>query len=370
MSPIKLLTIGSLPPEWGGPERGGVATFHASLLTGLLERKDAIEIVGTLPPGPLRREVPVPTSIRPEKVSRVRFYQEALERLEPDVVLMNHIANTIGATQGRLDSPPPALGVVHSWHNITFRVGDERRHAFAVTERAMAGMSALAVPSSHALAEGERLGFRYPSLAEVVHNPLQPLYMDPDVEVRAPQRRDVLFLGSLIPRKDPASLVEAAALLPGVGFLLVGKGKLEESLRAQVDRLSLGDRVRLAGPLPDEDHLRRVRDLLLGARALCLPSRSESFGLVFIEALACGTPIVGFGPTVREIREAMGIEIGEPLESGAPEEIAAAIERVMTVDWDRERLRQATIDAFGLPRVTDRYIELLQRVVAAGRPAT
>jgi len=358
---MRLLTVGSLPPEWGGPERGGVATFHASLLSGLLERVD-VEVVGTLPPSPLDREVPMPVFARPADIGRAAFYGDLLERLRPDAVVMNHVANTFGVTHARLRSPPPALGVVHSWHNVTFRAGEERRHAMGLTEEAMSGLSGVVVPSQHGVAEGHRLGFRYPAVVEAIHNPLQPLYMDKSIDVAGGERHGVVFLGGLIPRKDPGALVEAAALLPGTSVVLAGKGELEEPLLALIDRLGLDDRVRLAELPRGDDHLPRVRDLLLGAELLCLPSRSESFGLAFIEALSCGTPIVGFGPAVREIRDAVGIEVGEPLDTESPEEIAAAIERVGAAAWDRGLLRRAAISAFGLPRIIDRYVRLLQRV--------
>jgi glycosyltransferase involved in cell wall biosynthesis len=355
-----VLTVGSLPPEWGGPTRGGVATFHAALLSGLLERKGEVEVVGTLPPAPLDREVPVPVCTRPAEVDRASYYEQLLERLQPDVVVMNHIAHTIGVTHARLRPPAPAMGVTHSWHNVTFRSGEEQRRAREVTEEAMEGTSAIVTPSHHTLEEGRRLGFRFPAIAEVIPNPLPPHYLGDDIDVNAATRRagGIIYLGSLIPRKDPVALVEAAALLPHFRVQLVGEGELEQSLRARIDELGLGDRVRLAGPLPDEDRL------LLEAQVLCLPSRSESFGLVFIEALACGTPVVGFGPTVREIRDQMGIEIGEPLDEGTPEEIAAAIERVAAASWDRDRLRRAVLDAFGLSRITSRYVELLTHVAA------
>lgn len=367
---MRLLTVGSLPPEWGGPLRGGVATFHASLLSGLSERRSEVEVVGVLPPTPLDREVPVPVFARPGETSRAAFYEDLLERLRPDVVLMNHIANTVGVTHARLEPAVPALGVVHSWHNVTFSSGEAREQALSLTREAMGGMAALAVPSRHGIAEGRRLGFRYPAIVEAVPNPLQPLYMSDDVDVSAAERGGVVYLGGLIPRKDPGALVEAAALLPRVDVVFVGEGELAADLRALVDRLELRDRVRLADLPSGEGHLTHVRDALLHARLLCLPSRSESFGLVFIEALACGTPVVGFGPTIREIRDEVGIEIGEPLETGAPEEVAGAIERVLARDWDRGELRRATVAAFGLPRITDRYVELLSRVAReAGRAA-
>lgn len=367
---MRLLTVGSLPPEWGGPVRGGVATFHASLLAGLLDRPQEVEVVGVLPPTSLDREIPVPVFIRPEGTSRASFYEDLLERLQPDAVLMNHIANTVGVTHAQLRPSAPAVGVVHSWHNVTFSSGDAREQAMELTAEAMAGLAALVVPSRHGIAEGRRLGFRYPAIAEPIHNPLQPLYMDDDINVSMGERHNVVYLGDLIPRKEPTALVEAAALLPGVDVVFAGKGELEPALRASIERLGLGGRVRLADLPPGEGHLAHVRDMLLRARLLCLPSRSESFGLVLVEALACGTPVVGFGPTVREIREEVGVEIGEPLEAGDPEEVAGAIERVLATGWDRRELRQAAIEAFGLPRVTHRYVELLSRTAAepAGRP--
>ncbi len=69
-----------------------------------------------------------------------------------------------------------------------------------------------------------------------------------------------------------------------------------------------------------------MRKLVRSAEVLCLPSLSESFGIVMIEALASGTPVVGFGPTFTEIRERLGVEIGEPVWEGTAEEVRAGLE--------------------------------------------
>ena len=363
---MRLLTVGSLPPEWGGPIRGGAATFHAGLLTHLLEERPDVELIGTVPPMDLKRKIPVPVWIRPEAVSRARFYEDLLESLRPDAVLMNHIAHTIGVTHARLGSPVPALGVIQSWHNVTFRSGEERQRALDVTQEALGGLAAMVAVSNHTVDEGKGLGFEYPAVVETIHNPVPPLYMTADVEVDAHERSGVLFLGRLTERKNPAGLVEAATLLPDLAVLLVGQGNQEDELRALIDELGVGGRVRLAQPATQEDHLDWIRQALLRARVMCLPSRSEGLPLAFVEALACGTPIVGFGPAVREVSDAAGVEIGEPLDSGTPVEIAAALERVLAVDWDRQRLRQAALAAFGLDRAADRYLELLTRITSRG----
>lgn len=359
---MRLLTVGSLPPEWGGPVRGGVATFHATLLEGLAVHDD-VELVGVVLPSPLTKELPLPSFSRPDGVGTAAFYEDLLEQLDPDVVLMNHVAHTIGVTHARLAAPPPAVGVAHSWHNITFRSGEARNRARHVTEEALAGLTGLVCPSSHCIDEGERLGLRYPREAAAIHYPLQPLYLEEEgIDVGAESRDGVLYVGSLIERKNPVRLVEAASLLSGVQVTLVGKGDEAERLRTLIDGLDLAGRARIAH-LPERDHLRSLRDLFLRSNVLCLPSDSESFGIVFIEALACGTPVVGFGPTVREIRDTMGIEIGEPLDRNTPEAIATAIETVIAADWDRSELRKSAVESFDLARTTDRYVELLGRVL-------
>jgi glycosyltransferase involved in cell wall biosynthesis len=361
-----LLTVGSLPPEWGGPLRGGAATFHAALLTELGRRAD-VDVVGVLPPGPLDREIPVPAWIRPESVGRARFYEDLLERLQPDVVLMNHVAHTIGATHARLGSSVPAVGVIQSWHNVTFSSGEERRQALALTQEALGGLGAMVAVSHHTMAEGRQLDLEYPSMVETIHNPVPAFCMAQDVDVEGCQRGGVLFLGSLISRKEPDALIDAAGLLPTLEFLLVGQGQLEEHLRARIAALGVEGRVRLAEPPSGDDHLPWIRQRLLRAAVMCLPSRSEGLPLAFVEALACGTPIVGFAPAVREIREELGIEVGVPLDSGDPAGIAAAIEKASAATWDREELRRATLDHFGLDRVTDRYAGLFSRVAGRSR---
>ena len=362
---LRVLSIGSLPPAWGGRDYGGVATLHATLLHGLLDPDCPVDPVAVISPKPLDhvdREPPVPVLVRPSEGSTAEFYERVLAELRPDVVVMHHFAHTIGLTHARMSDPPPAIGIAHSWHNITFGAGEERERARATTAEALGGLRAIVGMSRHLLREGEELGLPYPAIVETIYHPLPPLYAGGGIDPGARERRGVACLGSLIPRKAPETLVEAAARLPGLDVVFAGHGQLEASLRSSIAARGLADRVGIR-------HLddRQVRELLLGCEAMCLPSRSETFGIAYIEALACGTPVVGFGPTLREIRDEIGIEIGVPLERGAgPGEIAAGIERVRQGSWDRGELRRRTVAAFDLPAATARYAALIERVATAG----
>ncbi|HEY8808984.1 MAG TPA: glycosyltransferase [Solirubrobacterales bacterium] len=361
---MRVLSVGSLPPAWGGPSYGGVATCHATLLEGFLSPRCPVDIVGVVTTEPVAADRPVRSFIRPRDESIAAFYGRLLGELEPDAVIMHHFAHTIGVTHAGLNDAPPAIGIAHSWHNITLRSGEEQQRARETTQRALDGLQAVVGVSHHCLLEGEDLGLRFPPISEMIHLPLQPLYSTavPDLDLDGRERNGVAYLGSLTARKRPAALVEAAARLPGTGVVLAGHGELEDRLRALISSLALDERVDIRR-LDDLG----VRALLLGSEAMCLPSRSETFGLAYTEALACGTPVVGFGPTLHEIRDEVGVDIGESLDTGQPEEVAAAIQSVLARDWDRGNLRRRTLAAFDLPKAIERYETLLAKVLGPAR---
>lgn len=95
-------------------------------------------------------------------------------------------------------------------------------------------------------------------------------------------------LGALIPRKGQEFVIGALPQLPGARLLLVGKGEDEAKLRAQAQALGVADRVHFTGLL-DHDVL---PILLSAADLMVLPSASEGLANAWIEALACGTPLV------------------------------------------------------------------------------
>ncbi len=97
------------------------------------------------------------------------------------------------------------------------------------------------------------------------------------------------FIGSLITRKRPDTLIEAVADLVGSGrnvvALLAGRGAEEEALRTQATKLGIVTRVRFLGH-------HDARDVLWSSDALALPSESEGFGMVLAEAMLCGVVVL------------------------------------------------------------------------------
>ncbi|KQM91201.1 MULTISPECIES: glycosyltransferase [Sphingomonas] len=98
----------------------------------------------------------------------------------------------------------------------------------------------------------------------------------------------VLSVGALIPRKGHDVVIEAVARLPGVSLRIAGEGGDRARLEALIRTLGVGDRVRLLGSVAHE----AIPRLVATADVMALASASEGLANAWVEALACGTPIV------------------------------------------------------------------------------
>lgn len=104
-----------------------------------------------------------------------------------------------------------------------------------------------------------------------------------------PRDKPVLAtVGALIPRKGQRFAIEALTKLPEATLLIAGKGADEAALRTLTETLGLSDRVRFLGSVPHGD----LPVLLNAADVFVLPSSSEGLANAWVEALACGTPVV------------------------------------------------------------------------------
>ncbi|MEZ5155028.1 MAG: glycosyltransferase family 4 protein [Solirubrobacterales bacterium] len=372
----RLLTVGPVPPEWGGKLRGGVTRFNVTLLEELRTRpwRHRIEPVGVLIPPPQRihrriasRLAPLPIFMQPKAGRPRRFTRLLLDEQRPDAVLVNNIAAFNGARYVRVQAAVapglPTIGVVHEWRAIRAKDDPERADRYReAAQAALDHLAAVVFPSQHTRDVGAtELGLRYPARALVISNPVQPAFADPALVVDGP-RSGIAFVGSFNDRKNPQALIRAMTSLPGIGLTLQGRGPTEDELRDLTSELGIGDRVTFAPFLGHRRHVESVIEVMSGAELLCLPSRSEAFALVIIEALAAGTPVAGYGPTLVEIRDRIGIDVGEPIFDPTPDNVAAAVESVRSRRWDRRALRRAALAGFGPDVVAGRYARLIRSV--------
>jgi glycosyltransferase involved in cell wall biosynthesis len=372
---VRVLSLGYLPPELGGSQRGGIATFHATLLEEFARTREyGIDVTGIFvsPPDDLDREraarCPAPVLGHRQPGRPRRRYRRMLRSAQPDVVVLNHITNLYLSRWARvhrkLAPEVPALGIAHSWHPITRHEGEEATRRLGVTQAGIDAVDAVCFGTHHCRREGEELGIAFPATAEVIHYPLQHAYAA-RAAVNGRPRSGIAYVGSLLRRKNVASLIRAVAARPGLELVIAGEGPEEAELLALSDGLGAADRISFRRHLPVDEHLPAMRELMLGSEVLCLPSTSESFGLVMIEALACGTPVVGFGPGMSELEELAAMRCGERLSRADPEEIGAALDRVLARDWDRAELRRRVVQAFEPRRAAAAYADLIRRLARA-----
>ena len=155
----------------------------------------------------------------------------------------------------------------------------------------------------------------------------------------------LLFAGRIQPLKSPDVLIRAAARLldhqPELRDRLVvaivggpsGSGlDHPRALEDLAHELGVADVVRFSPPVSQADLVRWYR----ASTAVCVPSRNESFGLVAVEAQACGTPVVAAG--VGGLRTAVADGVSGLLVEGHDEgDWASALARVLDRPDDRER---------------------------------
>lgn len=97
-----------------------------------------------------------------------------------------------------------------------------------------------------------------------------------------------LFVGRLAPEKGLTTLINAWKHTPHIPLRIAGTGPLEQEVRRELASSGLAD-ASLLGHLPSSEVLAMMRT----ARFLVVPSQSyETFGLIIIEAFACGTPVI------------------------------------------------------------------------------
>ena len=163
----------------------------------------------------------------------------------------------------------------------------------------------------------------------------------------------LLFLGRMIRDKGPAQAVEIARQ---AGMPVVLAGPAEDGFDEHVAPLIDGQEVRYAGRV---EPLER-NQLLAGAAALLYPLLyPEPFGLVPVEAMTCGTPVLASGiGAVPELVEPGRTGYLAPSWEGLAELVPRAIE------LDRHEIRERAVELFDYLRMVDAYEALYRRIVS------
>jgi glycosyltransferase involved in cell wall biosynthesis len=173
-----------------------------------------------------------------------------------------------------------------------------------------------------------RIALYYNRQSTLVYPPVDTEFYTPSPVEPAPSHPNFLVVSALVPYKR-VDLAMMAARRAGVRLTVVGNGPE----RPNLERLA-GDGIELAGWRTDAE----IRDLYRASVATILPGE-EDFGIVPVEAQACGRPVIALGrggalDTV--IDGETGVLFSEP----TVESLSAAMTRAATTTWDSARIRR------------------------------
>jgi glycosyltransferase involved in cell wall biosynthesis len=348
--------IAMLSPPWipvPAPGYGGIEEVVRLLCDGLAARGHDVTLFA--PPGSDSRAavVPVLEEAHPDEIQKAQYEADhvarafaevdaAAERGEPFDVIHDHVGHTALAMADRVSAP-----LVHTLHGPF----DEAACRFY----AQHGRKARIVAISQA-----QLDSAPPEMGggDVVHNPIDCS----EWPFRAEKDDFLLWIGRMSPDKGPQRAITAAREA-GAPLVLAGPVQPgQEAFFAEEVEPQLGrDGVEYIGEAGSE----RKRDLYLRARALLMPIRwPEPFGLVMVESLACGTPVIAFP-------EGSAPEVVEHGRTGFVVEdehaMAEAVERLHEID--PADCRAACERRFGVAAVVAGYEEVYRAAAASGVPA-
>ena len=359
------------------PSSGGIESHVRTLALAQAGLGMAVEVLCVNhEPGPTvidrDGEVTVTRLGRAHRVSKLDVCPElvpALRRIEADILHL-HVPNPtmiLGLVRAR-----PTTPLVVTYHSDVIR---QRvlNLAFRPFERIVYRRVRAVLPTSPGYAEGSRFLQSYGDRIRVLPHGIDlEEYLDPSAsdrdeadQIRARYAGPLwLGCGRLVYYKGFVNAIRALTRVSGT-LLLVGEGPERAALEAQAEQLGVRGRVVFAGKVP------RLAPYYLAADAFWFPSneRSEAFGLVQVEAMASGCPVIntaiphsGVAWVSRHEREGLTVAVDDPVA------LAEAANRIATEQGLRDRLSAASRirarDEFDHRVMASRSLEVYRQVLA------
>lgn len=361
---MKVLFLGT--DAFGG--RGGIANYNRCLIRAL-DRSESVSEVQVLlrsvvdPPGALPGKAHLDLAAAGGKVAFIRRALAAARKW-PDLIVCGHV--NLGPLAGWVSriSGAPFVTQVHGvdvwqppksalrraalgrakqvWSVSQFTVNRMRQWCSVPEERFRVMPNMIDLEAHHPEPRNERLAERYGLVGKKVLMTLARL----DARERYKGIDEVLEALPRLRQEDPS-----------LTYLIAGAGDDQERLRAKASQLGLSEAVVFTGYLPDGEKL----DTLRLADAFVMPGYGEGFGIVYLEALACGVNVVG--SRLDASAEALGQgELGAVVDPRDQDDLVAGIRAALQAGPpERSLLETYSWDSFAR-RVDEAAQEWRQRI--------
>ncbi len=158
------------------------------------------------------------------------------------------------------------------------------------------------------------------------------------------------------------AMADVRKVVPDARLLLGGRGDDMDRLRRVADECGLGEGLVMPGFIAEED----IVPLFNLCELFVLPSRKEGFGIVFLEAMGCGKPVIG-GNRDGSMEPLCDGSLGTAVDPEDVDAIAAAVLELLrgltpATRSDPQHLRTEVVDRFGFGRFRDRLCDVLDMV--------
>ncbi len=179
------------------------------------------------------------------------------------------------------------------------------------------------------------------------------------------RKATILYVGSLIERKGVSFLIKAMPKIleahPQYRLVIVGEGVERERLQALAQELGVAEQINFAGAQPSD----QVRHWMQRSKIFVLPSVEEGLGVVLLEALASGTPVVA--SEVGGIPTVITPEVGHLVPPGDADALAQNICRLLTnnTQWSTmsQQARHRAEEIYDWQKIAAQFIEIYDDMV-------
>lgn len=321
---MRILHLGT--DSFGG--YGGIALFNRELISALTAHPACEEVV-VLPRLIPRQPEAVPAKATfvagaaRGKIAYVRALRRAVRSGPFDLVICGHV-NLLPIA--RLTGQPPLL-ITHgidAWKRLRDPLSNYLVHKI----RGVVSVSDLTRERFVAWSHFSGPAFVLPNAIRVEHYGVRPKRPDLIERWSLQGKRVLLTLGRIVGTERYKGFDEVLETMPGllrsrpdVVYIIAGSGSDTPRLKRRANDLGVADSVRFTGFVSEDEK----PDLYNLADVYVMPSRGEGFGFVFLEAMACGVPVIA--SRLDGGREAVRHgALGQLVDPTSPAEIRVAIE--------------------------------------------
>lgn len=346
-----------------GLTHGGAERVMAMIASEFADRGDAVTFIvdrvmpdhGLVLSPKLRLEV-----LSGSHGSQLRALVQLLKTIQPDLMISALSASNVKMASAALFAGMPRRHVM-TWHGFPQAEPSLLSRLGYGMLPVLSRLAAYHVCVSSALLDFVRDRGVGAENSVRIYNPVDMRGLDFErIKKSADAPRLILSAGRLAPVKNFSLLLEAFSRLPEghAQLVILGDGPERHGLEQHAQTLGLGGRVLLPG------HVHDMREWFARADVFVLPSNSESFSNVVVEALSHGLPVVSTdcgGP--REILD-QG-RFGTLVPCGDADAMMRAIRAALCDDGSQAQSRRQQAQQFDLDTAISQYDQLFARLIAA-----